>query len=291
MELATVVALAIAVAAIVALVMVLTGRSPATLLPLSSASSSAKSRTLGKDVVLVGAPNAGKSALLHRLATSTYPTRPTAPSLVENRALVKLDDEDDQVTIIDCPGHARLLAVTAANLALDASTGLPLPGATAPRLILVVVDATMVVHAAAVRRDAAERLAMALDSVDPALLLPSASSVEATAGDRIRIVATKADDPLAASPVQIRTALQDELHALRVARASSVSALNTRANNADDNEDDGRRRRNQHRHGTPQSVPRISLADLGIADIVVVSAKSNEGTDNLRQVLSDLLAA
>ncbi|KAI9184175.1 hypothetical protein H9P43_003228 [Blastocladiella emersonii ATCC 22665] len=245
-------------------------------------------RTFADTVVLVGAASAGKSALLARLADPAADPPTTFASMAVTRAPVSLSSDLPSVPAVDCPGHARLAAETTKHLSLD----------TPPRACVVVVDAAAA-HVPTTRRDAAERLAAALRAMDPAVLKTKSSKPRSEATRRVVIAAAKSDLPLAVSPAQLRGLLQDELHALRAARAASIGAMNRDdeddaldgvvASSSSEEESEGEEGEGVRRRG-PQAkkkkpLAKLNLADLGV-EVVALSAKTGAGVDVLRDAVA-----
>ncbi|KAJ3370936.1 hypothetical protein GGF31_003666 [Allomyces arbusculus] len=226
-----------------------------------------------KPVVLVGAPDAGKTALLARLvhdaadaadaASKTDPTvlapaEWTLPLTVTSLAPAHVPalqlTRDVTVGVTACAGHDRLAATTAAALARAG-------------VAVLVVDSRALATAAG-RRAASDRLVAALDAVD-GWQRPV----------RVVIAATHADCADALPPTKVLALLDAEVHRVRSVAQTSVGAM-----------DDStvRARRVTNLASTAKGdVDRVSLADDLRLAVVAVSAVTGSGVHELRKRIAE----
>ncbi|ORZ29428.1 hypothetical protein BCR44DRAFT_1451098 [Catenaria anguillulae PL171] len=235
--------------------------------PSKSGSRKSKSKSISSTVAVIGAPNAGKSALFAKLTAGSFPSLPTYSSMATNQSPLPLAAASHVApTLIDCPGHSRLLAETHKHLDRN------------PRVTLVAVDATAL---AATKRDAAERLALALDH----RTLP---------GMGVIVVATKADNPLAMPVSAVKAALAEEVHVLRLAQEAQLGTTDDVDGHSDEDEDDASHLRVRRKgalagkgKGTPEAEVESNKQSLDDLDVKVlgVSAKSGKGIEELMTVI------
>ncbi|KNE54485.1 hypothetical protein AMAG_00456 [Allomyces macrogynus ATCC 38327] len=229
-----------------------------------------RAANLAKSVVLVGAPDAGKTALLARLvhdaadaASKADPTvlapaewtlPPTVTSLAPAHVPALQLTRDVTVAVTACAGHDRLAATTAAELARAG-------------VAVLVVDSRALATAAG-RRAAADRLVAVLDAVD-GWQRPV----------RVVIATTHADCTDALPPTKVLALLDAEVHRVRSVAQTSVGAM-------DDSTVRARRVANLA-SAAKGDVDRVSLADDLRLAVVAVSAVTGSGVHELRKRIAE----
>ncbi|KAF8212054.1 signal recognition particle receptor beta subunit-domain-containing protein [Mycena galopus ATCC 62051] len=165
-----------------------------------------KSRSKGNLILLVGPPDAGKTAILSALVYSQ--TLPTHTSLQTNTSTVLLPEVKKTLTVVDIPGHPRIRDQVGEYIG-DA------------KAIVFVVDASTVSRNGPAVAEHLHIILNALTSLPPSQVLPSLV-ILAHKSDLLKsgTAASATSETLAIN--RVKTILERELEKRRVAQSGGV---------------------------------------------------------------------